>query len=62
MESADDPRSQHETALELQLFILRRDLQAVLDSQSNGSDYDDLYFGVKDIIIKNNWHRLYGSE
>jgi hypothetical protein len=62
MESAADIRSPHEKALELlqlQLFLIKKDLQAVIDSQSNGSDYDDLYFGVKDIISKNNFDTDY---
>ena len=62
MESAADIRSPHEKALELlqlQLFLIKKYLQAVIDSQSNGSDYDDLYFGVKDIISKNNFDTDY---
>jgi len=69
MESAADIRSPHEKVLEsmvikreFQLLKIKKDLQAIIDAQSNGHDYDDLYFGVKDIILENNWHPLFGSE
>jgi len=75
MESAADIRSPHEKALEsmvikreFQLLKIKKDLQAIIDAQSNGHDYDDLYFGIKDIIQDivpshpYSYIKLHGSE
>jgi len=75
MESDADIRRPNKKTLEsmvikreFQLIKIKRDLQAIVDAQSNGSDYDDLYFGIKDIIQDidpshpYSYIKLHGSE